>query len=211
MPKGLLSCLCPDDRRRRRRPPNTDDSDAAKVFLLSTGTQLCKACSVIQLDDEALLRDHITYVQGNDGVSSPSLTIPKTSQFVNPFLRIELDYQVLDMFPDLPMMQQRAKDCDFCYMLRSEAISYGYEYRGFVSITLVYYWGHYSYPHLGLLALVAELSWRPDLPCDPPSSTPPFSYPQLLLFTPETDDGTSLSRLSLSPFRATYVIRALIK
>ncbi len=142
------------------------------------GTRLCETCSIVEFNDE-LLRSCVT----SPDAGPLSLT-------VNSSRHIRLDYDVVDLYPSLPLLQQGvAGGCDFCSLLRHEIIRAQFDYRGYISIKLTYHWGDFSFPGLGLAALVAELGWRPDIPSIPPSSNAPDILRDCIIFTLETDNG----------------------
>lgn len=147
------------------------------------GAKLCETCSVLRFNDELLASFTA------EGDSSPRL--PDTD--TNRGRRFPLDYRVCDLLPTLPCLEQSAdRGCDFCALLRKEIIRAGFDYRGFVLITLAYNWGHDTFPGVGLAALVAELEWRPEMPSTSPSSRPPDVLRNCILFTLETEDSRSI-------------------
>ena len=147
------------------------------------GSKLCATCSVLRFNDE-LLAPYVV-----EGDSLPQL--PDTD--INGGRKFPLDYRVCDFLPTLPCLEQSAdRGCDFCALLRKEIIKAGFDYCGFVLITLAYNWGHDTFPGVGLAALVAELEWRPEIPSLPPSSRPPDVLRNCILFALETEDSRSL-------------------
>jgi hypothetical protein len=100
-------------------------------------------------------------------------------------IKIPLDYEVVDILPNLFCLQQSADHgCVFCSALRHEITRAKYDYHGYVNIRLAYH-----FKGLGLAALVVELKWRPDIPSMPPASAPPDISRDCVIFALETDDG----------------------
>jgi hypothetical protein len=146
--------------------------------IRSAGARLCKRCSVLRFNDE-LLTPCLTETK-----SSPScLSIESERIF-------PLEYHLFYSLPDLPCLETGADTgCDFCHILRGEIIRAGFDYRGRISIKLVYHWGNDYFEDLGLAALVAELRWE--------SRTPPTSdrggvLRNSIIFTLESNDGQFL-------------------
>jgi hypothetical protein len=146
-------------------------------------TKLCETCSVIQFCDTRLE----PYLVKEDG-GPVSLSISPTQ--IDYGKRFPLDYEVVDILPNLLCLQQSAdRGCVFCSALRHEITRAKYDYHGYVSIQLAYHWGNEDFEGLGLAALVVELDWRPDIPSIPPASAPPDMSRDCIIFTLETDDG----------------------
>lgn len=104
--------------------------------------------------------------------------------------RVPLDYRVVDFLPSLPYLGENAhRGWDFCSALRLEITRAEFDYTGFVEITLVYRLGEFDFPAIGLGALVAELTWRPDIPSIPPASPMPNILRDCIIFTLESDCG----------------------
>ncbi|UPK93131.1 hypothetical protein LCI18_004066 [Fusarium solani-melongenae] len=160
---------------------------------------LCETCSVIQFDDD----DIAEFYEAEQGNLPPSLSIDGCGRGH----KIPLDYEVVDFLPTLPLLEQSAgRGCEFCSILRHEIIRVGFNYRGYVQINLEYHWGNYFFEELGLSALVAELTWRSDIPSLPPSTTPPDNPRHCVIFTLESDDSRVASWLRIPGLRKDNVL-----
>lgn len=99
--------------------------------------------------------------------------------------RFDLDYSLIDYFPDLPNLKQSEdQGCEFCLLLRQEIIQARFDSqgaRGAVTIHLVYHWKNFWFGEHGLSALVAEMKWN---------DQPPGKRANCIIFTVESNDGT---------------------
>lgn len=157
-----------------------------------SGGNLCATCSVIPFNDERLASFIVTH-----DIREPCWDItaaagfhPERYRYIPANGRYPLDYRVVDFLPTLPCMEQSAlRGCDFCSVLRLEIIRAEFDYIGFVEISLVYRLGGYSFPDLGLASLVAELTWRPEIPSIPAASPRPDIFRNCIIFALESDSG----------------------
>jgi hypothetical protein len=146
-------------------------------------TRLCERCSVIQFCDRWLE----PYLVKEDG-GPVALSISPTR--IGRGMKIPLDYEVVDILPNLFCLQQSAdRGCVFCFALRHEITRARFDYHGYVNIRLAYHWGNDRFKGLGLAALTVELQWRPDIPSIPPASAPPNTLRDCIIFALETNDG----------------------
>jgi hypothetical protein len=73
--------------------------------LAIQAAKLCKYCNVLSFDDS-----HPGFKGIKDGTQS--------------YLLVDLDYEVHDSLPDLPVLHESAKGgCDFCHLLRDTILS----------------------------------------------------------------------------------------
>lgn len=162
-----------------------------------SGGILCARCSVIPFNDERLA----SFITTRD-IREPCWDIataaglhPYRHQYSATNGRYPLDYLVVDSLPTLPCLEQNAlRGCNFCSVLRLEILQAEFDYTGFVEINLVYRLGGYNLPDLGLAALVAEITWRPDIPSIPPASSRPNILRDCIIFALESDSGWSPTR-----------------
>lgn len=156
-----------------------------------SGGNLCATCSVIPFNDERLASFILTQDRREpcwDTIGAAGI-YPRNPKSVTKG-RYPVDYRVVDFLPTLPCLEQSAlRGCDFCSLLRLEIIRAGFDYTGFVEITLVYRLGADHFPTLGLAALVAQLTWRPDIPSIPPASPEPDILHDCIVFALESDSS----------------------
>lgn len=187
------------------------------------GAHLCSHCSVLPFND-AILASLRNCVPGTDelrfDLTAPAPEHPSDCSATNnkdpdsiqdlpamggrPHFNFPLDYEVADLLPGLPYLEQSARQgCEFCSLLRLEIKRLGYNITGFVDITLAYHLNLPGYGMYGLGALVANVVQRLDTSCIPPYSTVANLD---IVFAVESDDGQSpLWVLCYEGFLVSYV------